>query len=67
MQRDTNKGSPNHRLREAREACHWSQQEVVDRIGTTSNTVSRWELGRTTPSPYFRAKLSALFGRSARR
>lgn len=65
MRRNTSKGSPNHRLREAREACHWSQQEVADRIGATGNTVSRWELGQTTPSPYFRAKLSALFAQSA--
>lgn len=55
----------NHRLHEARLQHQWTQQEVADRIGTTVNTVSRWELGIATPGPYFRAKLCALFGQSA--
>ncbi len=65
MRQKASKGSPNHRLRDARQAHRWSQQEVADRVGTTSNTVSRWELGQTTPGPYFRARLCALFGASA--
>lgn len=65
MRRKTNKGGPNQCLREAREAYHWSQKEVAERIGTTTNNVSRWELGQTMPGPYFRAKLCALLGKSA--
>lgn len=42
----------------------WTQQELADLLGTTQNTVSRWELGKTTPSPYFLKKLSAIFGKS---
>lgn len=65
MKRKTNKGVPNQRLHEARLQRQWSQQEVADYIGATANTVSRWELGVVTPGPYFRAKLSELFGKSA--
>lgn len=52
------------RLIEERKRHLWSQQEVADQIGTTRNNVSRWEQGVTTPSPYFCAKLCALFGKS---
>ena len=52
-------------LVEARQQRGWSQQDVGERIGTTQNTVSRWERGIITPTPYFREKLSALFGKSA--
>lgn len=41
----------------------WSQQELADLLGTTQNTVSRWELGITNPSPYFTKKLCEIFGR----
>jgi tetratricopeptide (TPR) repeat protein/transcriptional regulator with XRE-family HTH domain len=51
-----------HRLRDERLKCRWSQQEVADQIGTTPNTISRWELGLNKPNPYFRAKLCNLFG-----
>ncbi len=53
------------RLIEARKNHSWSQQDVADRLGTTPNNVSRWELGQTTPGPYFRAKLCELFRCSA--
>jgi tetratricopeptide (TPR) repeat protein len=52
-------------LIEERKRRHWSQQEVADRIGTTPNNVSRWELGVTAPGPYFRGKLCDLFDKSA--
>lgn len=64
MPRKSGNDVPNARLREAREACRWSQRDVADRIGTTPNNVSRWELGQTTPGPYFRARLCVLFGKS---
>jgi len=43
----------------------WTQQEVAERLGTTPGNVSRWERGITSPGPYFRSKLSELFGKSA--
>jgi tetratricopeptide (TPR) repeat protein/transcriptional regulator with XRE-family HTH domain len=51
-------------LIEERKRRRWSQQEVADRLGTTQNNVSRWELGITTPHSYFRSKLCTLFGKS---
>jgi transcriptional regulator with XRE-family HTH domain len=50
-------------LIEARKQRMWSQQELADLLGATQNTVSRWELGITTPSPYFLKKICTLFGK----
>lgn len=52
------------RLIDERKYWNWSQQEVADRVGTTQNNVSRWELGLTTPGAYFSAKLCELFGKN---
>lgn len=38
-----------------------SQEELAERVGTTSSNVSRWERGITSPTPYFRRKLSEVF------
>lgn len=59
-----NKGSFPHHLREERLHRHWSQKEIADRLGTTTNNVSRWELGQTTPGLYFRTKLCEIFGKT---
>ncbi|HEY7199236.1 MAG TPA: tetratricopeptide repeat protein [Candidatus Dormibacteraeota bacterium] len=56
----------NPRLRRAREQRHWTQADLARLIGTTNLTVSRWELGVQQPVPFFREKLCALFGMSAR-
>ncbi len=55
---------PNEKLKNARLARGWSQQEVADHTGSSANTVSRWELGQTVPGQWNRQKLSALFGLS---
>lgn len=55
----------NVRLKAAREQRCWSQEEVADRVGTSAVNVSRWERGVTHPTPHFRAKLCALFGKDA--
>jgi transcriptional regulator with XRE-family HTH domain len=55
---------PNHQLRNAREYHGWTQEELAEKIGTTSVTISRWESGVTFPSRYFRKKLSVLYGQS---
>ena len=52
------------RLRQERERRAWAQSEVAERIGTTQVNVSRWENGNTVPNPYFRQRLSELFGKS---
>jgi len=56
---------PRARLKLERELRGWSQAMVADEIGTTPDNVSRWERGLTTPSPHFRSKLCALFGKRA--
>lgn len=55
------KGSPNTQLRSERIRRGWSQEDVAEKVGTSSVNVSRWERGITFPTPYFRQKLSKLF------
>ena len=54
----------NHLLRGEREKRGWSQARVAQEIGTTAKNISRWERGTSFPYPYFRERLSALFGQS---
>ena len=56
--------SGNSRLRQERERRGWTQSEVAERLRTTRINVGRWENGQTFPSPYYRQKLSELFGKS---
>jgi DNA-binding XRE family transcriptional regulator len=51
-------------LMQARLSRGWTQQQLADLIGTTPQTVSRWERGIATPGLYHRGKLCALFGLS---
>ena len=62
----TAQAKPNIRLREARELRGWSQKYVADEIGADRYYLSRWEHGTASPSPYYRQKLCALFGKNAR-
>ena len=55
----------NDHLKRAREQRGWSQARVAEQVGTDAATVSRWERGYATPSPYFREKLCALFEQNA--
>jgi transcriptional regulator with XRE-family HTH domain len=54
--------SPNALLRRARESQGWTQEELAEKLGTTSVTISRWESGVTIPGRYFQKKLSNLYG-----
>ncbi|HCI81722.1 MAG TPA: hypothetical protein DHW02_18750, partial [Ktedonobacter sp.] len=59
------KPAGNHLLRKARQSQGWSQQDVAERIDAPqAYLVSRWENGHASPSPYYRKKLSELFGKS---
>ena len=51
----------NDRLRRAREERNWTQADVAQAIGTSTITVSRWELGVQAPQPHLREKLCSLF------
>lgn len=57
--------TPNRRLKQARELRGWSQAKVAEQIGTDATTVSRWERGLFSPTPYFRERLCLLFDKNA--
>ena len=55
----------NEILKREREQRGWSQARLAELIGTDAATVSRWERGYATPSPYFREHLCRLFEKCA--
>src|SRR5215472_9643902 len=55
----------NEILKREREQRGWSQARLAELIGTDAATVSRWERGYATPSPYFREHLCRLFEKSS--
>lgn len=50
------------KLMELRRQKGWSQEELGDKLGVTRQTVSKWELGSTTPEMEKLAAMSDLFG-----
>ncbi len=55
---------PNTQLKQERELRGWSQRDVAQQLGVDHYYISRWERGLTVPSPYYRQKLCAVFGRN---
>jgi uncharacterized membrane protein/DNA-binding XRE family transcriptional regulator len=55
----------NPSLKYEREQRGWSQARVAEQIGTDPGTISRWERGFSSPSPYFRERLCQLYGKTA--
>src|SRR6266567_3705964 len=53
------------RLKYERMQRGWSQARVAELIGTDAGNVSRWERGRSLPSPYFRERLCHLYEKKA--
>ncbi len=49
------------KLIELRKSKGWSQEELGDKLGVTRQTVSKWELGSTTPEMEKIAAISELF------
>ncbi|ALS02324.1 hypothetical protein ATZ33_13290 [Enterococcus silesiacus] len=49
------------RLKEARTANHYSQQEVSEILHVSRSTISSWEIGRTYPSIELLVELSKLY------
>ena len=39
----------------------WTQEELARNLGVTLNTVQRWEMGKTKPSPLAAEKLRDVF------
>ncbi len=54
----------NSLLCQARLDQGWTQQELADKVGTTPVNISRWENGSHFPNPYFRQRLSEVFGKT---
>lgn len=50
------------KLTELRKQRGWSQEELGERLDVTRQTVSKWELGSTTPEMEKLAAMSELFG-----
>lgn len=48
-------------LRAVRVELGWSQQQLAAHVGTTPVNVSRWENGKTSPTPYFRQRLCEVY------
>ncbi|MBV9692043.1 MAG: helix-turn-helix domain-containing protein [Ktedonobacteraceae bacterium] len=59
--KEDGKYPPNHLLRRERERRCWTQQELADRVGTTTVNISRWERGVNRPFPILRRKLCDVF------
>jgi len=55
-------GNKIRELRRAHAGKGLRQDEVAEKVGTTANTVSRWESGTYKPSAKDLHKLSVLFG-----
>jgi uncharacterized membrane protein/transcriptional regulator with XRE-family HTH domain len=53
------------RLKYERMQRGWSQARVAELVGTDAGNVSRWERGRSSPSPYFRERLCQLYEKRA--
>ncbi len=56
---------PNTHLRLARHLKGWTQSDLAAALGTSFETVSRWERGITLPGPYFRVRLCTILGQTA--
>ncbi|MGN1341268.1 MAG: helix-turn-helix domain-containing protein [Oscillospiraceae bacterium] len=50
------------KLMELRRSKGWSQEQLGEKLGVTRQTVSKWELGSTTPEMEKIAAISELFG-----
>ncbi|HEY4035401.1 MAG TPA: helix-turn-helix transcriptional regulator, partial [Ktedonobacteraceae bacterium] len=51
-------------LRTERKRRGWTQAKVAEALRVSTKTVVRWENGYAAPFPYYRQKLSTLFGKT---
>jgi predicted ATPase/DNA-binding NarL/FixJ family response regulator/transcriptional regulator with XRE-family HTH domain len=56
---------PNEKLIRARLEKGWTQARLAEEVGTTFETVSRWERGVVIPGLFYREKLYSIFGKTA--
>ncbi|HJT59411.1 MAG TPA: NB-ARC domain-containing protein, partial [Ktedonobacteraceae bacterium] len=57
---------PNELLVRTRLEKGWTQAQLAEEVGTTFETVSRWERGIVIPGLYYRQKLCRVFNKTAR-
>ncbi len=57
---------PNELLVRARLEKGWTQAHLAEEVGTTFETVSRWERGVVIPGLFYRERLCGVFGKTAR-
>ncbi len=55
---------PNELLIRARLEKGWTQSHLADEVGTTFETVSRWERGVVIPGLFYREKLCSVFDKN---
>lgn len=49
-------------IRQARKARNWTQEQLAESIGTTQQTINRWENGYTEPKVSDLRKISSALG-----
>ena len=49
-------------IRQARKARNWTQEQLASAIGTTQQTINRWESGQTEPKVSDLRKISNALG-----
>lgn len=49
-------------IRQARKARNWTQEQLAESIGTTQQTINRWENGYTEPKLSDLRKISSALG-----
>ena len=49
-------------LRALRAGAGMTQQDLADKLGVTHISVSRWENGKTIPSPRYIKRMADIFG-----
>lgn len=52
-----------YRLKRLREANGYSLRDLAEKIGSSANTIMRWERNESTPSQDFVVKLAEIYGR----
>lgn len=49
-------------IRQARKARNWTQEQLAEAVGTTQQTINRWESGITEPKVSDLKKISSALG-----
>ncbi len=50
------------KIKELREANHWTQTQLAKKLNITRSSVNAWEMGISAPSTVYLVELSQIFG-----